>query len=73
MGVRAQMQHLKCYANDKPLKNECVDPRWGNWLRKKAPYVEWLGINENPYKVGWATDKKYGYSIRKMISDLQAI
>ena len=73
MGVRAQMQHLKCYANDKPLKNECVDPRWGNWLRKKAPYVEWLGINENPYKVGWATGKKYGYSIRKMISDLQAI
>ena len=73
MGVRAQMQHLKCYANDKPLKNECVDPRWGNWLRKKAPYVEWLGISENPYKVGWATDKEYGYSIRKMISDLQAI
>ena len=26
IGIRAHVQHLKCYANDEPLKNECVDP-----------------------------------------------
>lgn len=27
-GLRAQVQHLKAYANSEPLNNECVDPRF---------------------------------------------
>lgn len=40
IGIRAQVQHLKCYASSDPLNGERVDPRWGEWLRGKAPYVE---------------------------------
>lgn len=64
-GVRAQVQHLKAYASDKPLVNECVDPRFALVTRGTAEYVEWLGIQENPYKKGWASAKNYGYSMRK--------
>ena len=67
IGIRAQVQHLKCYANKKPLINPCVDPRWGEWLRGKAPYVEWLGIKENPYGTGWAAGANYGNNIVKLI------
>ena len=67
MGLRAQIQHLKCYANKEPLNNECVDPRWQNWLRGMAPYVEWLGKQENPNEIGWATGENYGYNIKKII------
>lgn len=63
MGIRAQVQHLKAYASTDALKNECVDTRFIYVTRGSAPYVEWLGINENPSKVGWATAIKYGYSI----------
>ncbi len=78
-GIRAQVQHLKAYASTEPLKNACVDPRFGYVRRGTAPYVEWLGIQENPYTTwkvedgvtkvdvgcGWATAKNYGYSIKK--------
>ena len=64
-GIRAQVQHLKAYASDKPLVNECVDPRFELVTRETAPYVEWLGIQENPYGKGWASAKEYGYSLRK--------
>lgn len=62
-GVRAQVQHLKAYASKEPLNNPCVDPRFHLVTRGTAPFVEWLGINENPYGKGWATSKNYGYSI----------
>ena len=62
-GVRAQVQHLKAYASNDGLVNDCVDPRFSLVTRGTAPYVEWLGINENPYHKGWATANKYGYSI----------
>ena len=62
-GIRAQIQHLKCYASTEPLVNDCVDPRWNESLRGKAIYVEYLSIPNNPYKVGWATDKGYSSNI----------
>lgn len=62
-GVRAQVQHLKAYASTAGLNNPCVDLRFGLVKRGTAPYVEWLGIKENPYGTGWATAKNYGYNI----------
>lgn len=63
-GIRAQVQHLKAYACDEPLNQECVDPRFNYVKRGAAIYVEWLGIQENPTGAGWATGKNYGYSLR---------
>lgn len=63
-GIRAQVQHLKAYASDEPLNQECVDPRFDYVKRGSALYVEWLGIQENPTGAGWATGKNYGYSLR---------
>lgn len=63
-GIRAQVQHLKAYASDEALNNECVDPRFTYVKRGTAIYVEWLGIQENPTGAGWATGKNYGYSLR---------
>lgn len=63
-GVRAQIQHLKAYANNEALTKPCVDGRFGLVARGTAPYVEWLGIQENPYEKGWATAPRYGYSLR---------
>lgn len=63
-GVRAQVQHLKAYAATSGLKNPCVDPRFSLVTRGTAEYVEWLGIQENPYGKGWASARRYGYSLR---------
>lgn len=62
-GVRAQVQHLKAYASTAGLNNPCVDSRFKYVKRGTASYVEWLGIQENPYGKGWATAKNYGYNI----------
>ncbi len=70
-GIRAQIQHLKCYASDEALNNPCVDPRWGTWLRNKAPYVQWLSKANNPYGIGWATDAEYSDKILNMIKNLK--
>lgn len=69
-GIRAQIQHLKAYASTSPLKNACVDPRFNYVTRNTAPYVEWLGIKENPNGHGWATAKNYGYDIVGMVKVL---
>ena len=69
-GIRAQIQHLKAYASTSPLKNACVDPRFNLVTRNTAPYVEWLGIKENPNGYGWATAKNYGYDIVGMVKVL---
>ena len=71
VGIRAHVQHLKCYANEEPLKNKCVDPRWGEWLRGKAPYVEWLSIPNNPNGTGWAGDADYAAKILKGIQGMK--
>lgn len=70
IGIRAQVQHLKAYANTDPLNQACVDPRFQYVQRGCAPYVEWLGIKENPYGKGWAADPTYGSSLRLMITSL---
>ncbi|MGN0437425.1 MAG: N-acetylmuramoyl-L-alanine amidase [Lachnospiraceae bacterium] len=64
-GIRAQVQHLKAYANALPLNNACVDTRFSYVTRGTAPFVEWLGIHENPYGRGWAAAQNYGYSLKK--------
>ena len=69
-GIRAQVQHLKAYASTSPLKNACVDPRFNYVTRNTAPYVEWLGIKENPNGHGWASAKNYGYDIVGMVKVL---
>ena len=69
-GVRAQIQHLKAYANEKPLNNTQVDPRFHLVKRGSAKYVEWLGQKENPNGYGWATAEEYGYKILRLIKEL---
>lgn len=72
IGIRAQVQHLKAYASTEPLKKACVDPRYVYVTKGCAPYVEWLGIKENPLGKGWATDPGYGNDIVKRINDLKS-
>lgn len=73
LGIRAQIQHLKAYANKESLKQECVDPRFGLVLRGCAPYVEWLGMKENPTGRGWASAKNYGYNVLRVLNDIRQI
>ena len=69
-GIRAQIQHLKAYATSDPLKQECVDDRYEYVKKGSAPYVQWLGQQENPEGLGWATGDNYGYDIAGMIEDM---
>lgn len=70
-GVRAQIQHLKAYASTDALMNPCVDPRFNYVTRGIAPYVEMLGIKENPSGKGWATKAGYGYDILKLVNKIK--
>ena len=70
-GIRAQVQHLKAYASSEPLNQECVDDRFDYVTRESSPYVEWLGIQENPYGCGWAAGENYGYKIRVILAELK--
>ena len=72
-GIRAQVQHLKAYACKDPLVNECVDQRFDMIPRGCAPYVQWLGIQENPAGIGWAAGKGYGDKIMNMIMKIRSI
>ena len=72
-GIRAQIQHLKAYATADALAQECVDERYEYVTKGSAPYVEWLGQQENPEGYGWATADNYGYSIVDMISKLKQL
>ncbi len=62
-GVRAHIQHLKCYASDQPLNNPCVDQRWGDWLRLKAPTIGKLSGT-------WAADRNYSQKIVTILNRL---
>ncbi|NFV12578.1 N-acetylmuramoyl-L-alanine amidase [Clostridium sporogenes] len=68
-GVRAVVQHLKAYSSTEILKSSCVDPRFTYVKRGISPYVEWLGIGENPNypDEGWAADNNYGKNIVSMM------
>ena len=70
LGIRAQVQHLKAYASTEALQNPCIDPRFPYVMRGCAPYVEWLGIQENPQGRGWAAGAGYG---RKILSILDEV
>ena len=70
LGIRAQIQHLKAYSSKKALAGECVDPRFTYVTRGCAPYVEWLGMKENPKGKGWASAKNYGSKILRVLNDV---
>lgn len=69
-GIRAQIQHLKAYANTEPLVNPVIDPRFKYVPRGCAYCVEYLGIQENPHGKGWAAGADYG---KKILAILEAI
>lgn len=71
LGIRAQIQHLKAYANSDALRGECVDPRFKYVVRGSAPYVEWLGQPDNPQGKGWATAKGYGARILAVLAEIR--
>lgn len=68
IGIRAQIQHLKAYACDQDLCQPVKDPRFLYVRRGSAPYVEWLGIQENPTHAGWASGKGYGTKIINILN-----
>lgn len=70
LGIRAQIQHLKAYGSTEPLEQDCVDPRFEYVKRNSAPFVEWLGIQENPLKSGWAAGKNYGNKILTVLDSV---
>lgn len=68
VGIICQVVHLMEYAgaDNVPANYTQLDCRafaktskyWGS-----APYVEWLGIPDNPTGCGWAAANNYGYSL----------
>ena len=70
-GIRAQVQHLRAYADNSvttaSLANAVVDPRFTYVRKGAAPVVEYLGIQENPNRTGWAAAKNYGYDLVSMM------
>ena len=70
-GLRAQVQHLRAYADASvttaSLAHPLVDPRFGYVRKGSAAYVEHLGIQENPAGAGWATASGYGTSLAQMM------
>ena len=72
-GIRAQVQHLKAYACTDPLNGELVDTRFDMIPRGCAPYVQWLGIPDNPSGIGWAGGAGYGDKIMQMIMKIRAV
>ncbi|MDR1956735.1 MAG: glucosaminidase domain-containing protein [Treponema sp.] len=62
-GVRAQIQHLKGYATDAPLKQELVDPRY-RWVRYgSSPLIQGLAGT-------WSVDPTYGDKIKDILKRL---
>ncbi len=70
LGIRCQVQHLKAYACTEDLVNENMDPRFKYVVRGCAPYVEWLGIPENPQGKGWAAGAGYGEKILAILKEI---
>ena len=64
LGIRAQIQHLKAYANKEPLVNENIDPRFRFVTRGIAP--NWTDLNGR-----WAVPgTTYGQDIVKHYEEL---
>ena len=69
-GVRAQVQHLKCYSstiNKNQLKYPCVDPRWD-----AAVSAGYQGTVTSVQALGgrWAEDVNYGTDLVRMINEI---
>ncbi|MDD3338079.1 MAG: N-acetylmuramoyl-L-alanine amidase [Lachnospiraceae bacterium] len=69
-GIRAQIQHLKAYASTEGLVNANIDPRFQYVTRGSSPYVEWLGIQENPQGKGWAAGAGYGAKVFTILKNI---
>ena len=71
-GIRAQVQHLRAYADPNvttaSLANPVVDPRFTYVRKGAAPVVEYLGIQENPNRTGWAAARGYGDDLVSMMN-----
>lgn len=73
LGIRAQIQHLKAYANRDPLQNDVIDPRFSLVTRGAASTVQYLGIQENPKGYGWAAGANYGVKILNILENILAM
>lgn len=66
-GVRAQIQHLKAYANTEPLNTEKIDPRFDLVKRGIAPH--WTDLNNR-----WAVPgENYGERVLDIFSKMKVI
>lgn len=64
-GVKAQIQHLKAYANNLPLNSENVDPRF-NLVNPRGKAPRWIDLNGK-----WAVPgTTYGQMILKVYSNI---
>ncbi|NJO40669.1 MAG: cell wall hydrolase [Cyanobacteria bacterium CRU_2_1] len=63
LGVRAQIQHLKAYANTEPLVQAIVDPRFQLVRRGIAPSVHQLSGR-------WTADSHYSHKILSVLRRL---
>ena len=70
LGIRAQIQHLKAYANKEALVHECIDPRFKYVERGCIPYIDILGIQENPKRQGWSAGRDYGPQILNILKNI---
>ena len=66
VGIRAHIQHLKAYADSRPLRNDLVDPRFGMVRRASGPHVDDLTSQ-------CATDPLYGAKIRRKLIELEKV
>ena len=71
IGLRAQVQHLRAYADasatPQALSHPLVDTRFTYVRKGSATHVEHLGIQENPQRTGWAAAANYGNDLAAMI------
>ena len=63
IGVRAQIQHLKAYGSEDPLKEELVNPRFRFVRRGSSPTIEGLAGT-------WAADRQYAVKINSILQRL---
>lgn len=83
IGVRANIQHLKAYANKENLKQECVDPRFSLVTRGIAPTLEDLagkwaypGYDKNKYvslESAIKSKETYGHFILDKFEEMKKI
>ena len=68
--VEAQFQHLlgDATTNQLPIGVVIYDYRLKYVHRGTAPRVEWLGIQENPEHVGWASNLGYGLKVLNVLA-----